>query len=93
MDDKICLLVIIGSGEAGNKELVAVSDGYRGSEASRTDVLLDLKQRRLQSDPKVAVGDFGKRWLNAGQKPKASGAGYIKRSTYWLSYRRQYNQK
>jgi len=57
MDDKICLLVIIGSDEAGNKELIAVSDGYRESEASWSDVLLDLKQRGLQSDPKVAVGD------------------------------------
>jgi putative transposase len=28
MDDKVCLLVIIGSDELGNKELVAVSDGY-----------------------------------------------------------------
>ncbi|MDA9004034.1 IS256 family transposase [bacterium] len=57
MDDKLCLLVIIGSDEAGNKELIAVSDGYRESEASWSDVLLDLKQRGLQADPKVAVGD------------------------------------
>ncbi|MFT6387592.1 MAG: transposase-like protein [Cellvibrionaceae bacterium] len=57
MDDKICLLVIIGSYEAGNKELIAVSDGYRESEASWSDVLLDLKQRELRSDPKKAVGD------------------------------------
>lgn len=57
MDDKICLLVIIGSDEAGNKELIAVSDGYRESEASWSDVLLDLKQRGLKNDPKVAVGD------------------------------------
>jgi transposase-like protein len=57
MDDKICLLVIVGSDEAGKKELIAVSDGYRESEASWSDVLLDLKQRGLQSDPKVAVGD------------------------------------
>lgn len=57
MDDKICLLVIIGSDEAGNKELIAVSDGYRESEASWSDVLLDLRQRGLKSDPKVAIGD------------------------------------
>ena len=57
MSDKICLLVIIGSDEAGNKELIAVSDGYRESAESWADVLLDLKQRGLQSDPKVAVGD------------------------------------
>ena len=29
MDDKVCLLVITGSDELGNKELIAVSDGYR----------------------------------------------------------------
>ena len=57
MDHKICLLVIIGSDEAGNKELIAVSDGYRESEESWSDVLLDLKQRGLKSAPKVAVGD------------------------------------
>ena len=57
IDDKICLLVIIGSDEAGNKALIAVSDGYRESEASWSDVLLDLKQRGLLSAPKVAVGD------------------------------------
>ena len=33
MDDKLCLLVIIGTTEKGEKELVAVEDGYRESEA------------------------------------------------------------
>ena len=57
MDDKVCLLVIIGSDELGNKELIAVSDGYRESEASWSEVLLGLKQRGLSIEPKVAVGD------------------------------------
>jgi len=57
MGDKICLLVIIGSDELGNKELIAVSDGYRESEASWSEVLLGLKQRGLNIEPKVAVGD------------------------------------
>jgi transposase-like protein len=34
MDDRLCLLVIIGVTEHGQKELVAVSDGYRESSAS-----------------------------------------------------------
>jgi putative transposase len=34
MDDRVCLLVIIGVTEHGHKELVAVEDGYRESEAS-----------------------------------------------------------
>jgi putative transposase len=57
MDDKVCLLVIIGSDELGNKELIAVSHGYRKSEASWSEVLLGLKQRGLNIEPKVAVGD------------------------------------
>jgi transposase-like protein len=57
MGDKVCLLVIIGSDELGNKELIAVSDGYRESEASWSEVLLGLKQRGLNTVPKAAVGD------------------------------------
>lgn len=57
MDDRLCLLVIIGSDEAGRKELLALSDGYRESEASWTEVLMDLKQRGLKAAPKLAVGD------------------------------------
>lgn len=33
MDDRLCLLVIIGSGETGREELLALSDSYRESEA------------------------------------------------------------
>ena len=39
MDDRLCLLVIIGSDETEHKELLALSDGYRESEASWTKVL------------------------------------------------------
>lgn len=57
MDDRLCLLVIIGSDERGNKELLALSDGYRESAASWEEVLMDLTQRGLQTPPKLAVGD------------------------------------
>lgn len=57
MDERLCLLVIIGSDEMGRKELLALSDGYRESEASWTEVLMDLKQRGLRDAPKLAVGD------------------------------------
>lgn len=57
MDDRICLLVIIGADETGRKELLALSDGYRESEASWTEVLTDLKQRGLEKAPGLAVGD------------------------------------
>lgn len=57
LDDKVCLLVIIGVTESGVKELVAVSDGYRESAASWGEVLTDLRQRGLPTAPKLAVGD------------------------------------
>ena len=41
-DDRLCLLVIIGSDESGHKELLALTDGYRESAAGREDVLRDL---------------------------------------------------
>lgn len=57
MDDKLCLLVIIGVTESGQKELVAVCDGYRESTASWEEVLLSLRQRGLPTAPKLAIGD------------------------------------
>ena len=57
MDDRLCLLVIIGSDETGRKELLALSDGYRESAASWEEVLTDLKQRGLKNAPKLAVSD------------------------------------
>jgi putative transposase len=57
MDDRLCLLVIIGSDENGRKELVALSDGYRESAASWEEVLTDLRQRGLKTAPKLAIGD------------------------------------
>lgn len=57
MDEKLCLLVIIGVTEHGVKELVAVEDGYRESSASWEDVLLKLKQQGLNNGPKLATAD------------------------------------
>ena len=76
MDDRLCLLVIIGSDDRGNKELLALSDGYRESAASWEEVLMDLTQRGLQEPPKLAVGDgalgfwkaVGKVWPNTDQQ-------------------------
>jgi transposase-like protein len=52
-----CILVVIGATPEGKKELVALSDGFRESEQSWKEVLMDLKQRGLQIDPKLAIGD------------------------------------
>jgi transposase-like protein len=54
---KQCILVIIGAGEDGRKELVGILDGYRESEQSWKELLLDLKRRGLTALPQLAVGD------------------------------------
>lgn len=56
-DSKSCILIIIGADKHGNKELVAVSDGYRESKISWKEILLDLKRRGLEIDPSLAIGD------------------------------------
>lgn len=57
MDDKLCLLVVIGSDDTGRKEVLAVVDGYRESEASWFEVLTQLEEQGLKITPKLAVGD------------------------------------
>lgn len=51
------LLVLMGATPDGQKELIALLDGYRESEQSWSELLLDLKQRGLRFAPKIAVGD------------------------------------
>ncbi len=54
---KQCILVLMGATADGKKELISVVDGYRESEQSWSELLLDLKQRGLTPAPKIAVGD------------------------------------
>ena len=56
-DDRSCILVIIAADRYGNKELLAVSDGYRESSLGWREILLDLKKRGLSFAPKLAIGD------------------------------------
>jgi putative transposase len=56
-EDRVCLLVLMGATPDGKKELIAVLDGYRESEQSWLELLLDLKSRGLEFAPKLAVGD------------------------------------
>jgi transposase-like protein len=56
-DASQCILVIIGATADGKKELLEMLDGYRESAESWKELLLDLKQRGLKIDPKLAVGD------------------------------------
>jgi len=57
MDEKQCLLVIIGVTESGKKELVAIENGFIESELSWMSVLRDLKERGLVEGPRLAIGD------------------------------------
>jgi putative transposase len=52
-----CLLVLMGATMNGQKELIAVVDGYRESEQSWYELLIDLKNRGLSLAPKLAIGD------------------------------------
>jgi transposase-like protein len=52
-----CILIVMGATPEGKKELVAVADGYRESEQSWRELLLDLKARGLTEAPKLAIGD------------------------------------
>jgi putative transposase len=56
-DARQCLLVVIGATKEGRKELLGLTDGYRESEASWKELLLELKERGLTVDPKLAIGD------------------------------------
>lgn len=58
-DERLCILVIMGADKAGNKELVAVIDGYRESTISWKDTLLDLKRRGLKQGPRLSIADGG----------------------------------
>ncbi len=55
-DDRLCLLVVIGVREDGEKELLAIEDGYRESSDSWAAVLRDLKTRGMNV-PKLVTGD------------------------------------
>jgi transposase-like protein len=57
MEERQCLLVIIGASKDGKKELLALQSGFRESELSWTEVLVDLRHRGLKISPELAVGD------------------------------------
>jgi transposase-like protein len=56
-DQKQCILVLMGSTLSGDKELIAIQDGFRESEQSWFELLQDVKRRGLVVPPKLAVGD------------------------------------
>jgi putative transposase len=52
-----CILMVMGATPEGKKELVSVQDGYRESEQSWKELLLDPKARGLEQGPELATGD------------------------------------
>ena len=56
-DDRPCVLVLMGATADGTKELIAMADGQRESEASWLALLLDARDRGLSEPPKLATGD------------------------------------
>lgn len=57
LEERQCLLVIIGADEWGHKDILAITDGFRESTQSWREVLLDLKARGLNDAPELAIGD------------------------------------
>lgn len=95
---KQCILVLMGATADGTKELIAVLDGYRESEQSWSELLLDLKQHGLAIAPKIAVGDGAlgfwaalrkahsqKIWPETREQSRRAGTGFIRRPTYSTS--------
>ena len=56
-DDRLCLLILIGVNEQGEKRLLALSDGYRESKASWLGIIHDLQARGLKTPPALGIGD------------------------------------
>lgn len=55
-EDRLAVLVVVGVTAEGEKEVLAVEDGYRESTESWLSVLRDLKRRGL-NEPLLAVAD------------------------------------
>jgi transposase-like protein len=53
----LCILVVMGATVEGKKEMVVLTDGFRESEQSWTEVLLEMKRRGLKYDPQLAICD------------------------------------
>ena len=56
-EDRLACLVVIGVTPNGDKEVIALEDGYRESTESWATLLRDLKARGLERAPKLAIAD------------------------------------
>lgn len=74
-DERQCILVLMGATPEGDKEIIAISEGYRESEQSWRALLLDCKERGLEIDPELAIADGALGFWKAVPKvwPKTRG--------------------
>ncbi len=56
-NNRQCILVLMGATAQGQKELIAVTDGYRESRQSWQELIGDCQRRGLTFEPKLAIGD------------------------------------
>lgn len=56
-DERLCVLVVVGVNERGQKAFLAIEDGVRESTQSWREVLLSLKRRGLTESPLLGIGD------------------------------------
>jgi transposase-like protein len=56
-EERSRILVIIGAKFNGEKELLAIAAGFRESEESWKELPLELKDRGMTGDPKLAIAD------------------------------------
>lgn len=64
--------VLIGVTEYEEKEFLAIEDGYRESEQTWREVLLNLKSRGLERDPKLAA--LFRAWIRSRMAPIRAGS-------------------
>jgi transposase-like protein len=55
-NDRLCCLIMVGARLDGEKALVSIEDGYRGSTESWAELLRDLKKCGMRA-PEMALGD------------------------------------
>jgi hypothetical protein len=85
-EDRHCILVLMGATPEGDKELIAIREGYRESEQSWKALLLDCKHRGLSLEPEFAIAD------GVPGRPRASrGRGRTRRVPFRLLSKRALN--
>ena len=82
---KLCVLVVIGVNERGEKRFLAIEEGVRESAQSWREMLLDLKRRGLTVPRnwrwETMLWGSGRRWMRCILKPVTSAVGCTRRRT------------